>query len=119
MFAPGQWTNTIFLRLKDGFFSPNNPKKSRSILYNRSRSLRLFRKGKTRIIAIFHTADLVICSHSGERKIPSYSRIYTVPTETCFKWTHDRLSDCDHHETLTKISTDINARKKPMLEQQP
>ena len=40
--------------------------------------MRLLRKGKTGIIAKLHTADSVICSHSGEVKPPSYSQINTV-----------------------------------------
>ena len=43
-----------------------------------ARSLRLFRNGKTHIIAKFHWTDLVICSHSRERKTPSYSQRNTV-----------------------------------------
>ena len=35
-------------------------------------------KGKIRIIAKFHRTDLVIFSHSRERKPPSYSRRNTV-----------------------------------------
>ena len=35
-------------------------------------------KGKIRITAKFHRTDLVICSHSRERKPPSYSRRNTV-----------------------------------------
>ena len=35
-------------------------------------------KGKTRIIAKFRWTDKVICSHSRERKPPSYSRRRTV-----------------------------------------
>ena len=54
------------------------PQKSRSILQDGSRSLRLFRKGKTHIIAKFHWTDLVICNHSGDGKPPSYSWINTV-----------------------------------------
>ena len=38
----------------------------------------LFWKGKIRIIAKFHTIDLVIYSHSTERKTPFYSQIITV-----------------------------------------
>ena len=38
----------------------------------------LFRKGNTPIIAKLHRTDQVICSHSRERKPPSYSRINTV-----------------------------------------
>ena len=50
-------------------------KQKSKILYKygpRSRSLGLFRKGKTRIIAKFHWTDLVICSHSRERKTLVY-----------------------------------------------
>ena len=36
-------------------------------------SLELFRKGTTGIMAKIYWADLVICSHSGESKTPSYS----------------------------------------------
>ena len=46
-------------------FLPTQFQKSRSILKDGSRSLGLFRKVKTRIIAKFHRADLVICSDSG------------------------------------------------------
>ena len=38
----------------------------------------LFRKGKNLIITKFHRTDLVICSHSREGKIPSYSQINMV-----------------------------------------
>ena len=38
----------------------------------------MFRKGKTRIIAKLHRTDIVICSHSREGKIPSYSQTNTV-----------------------------------------
>ena len=40
-----------------------------------STSLGLLRKGKTRITAKFHMTDLVIFSHSRERKTLSYSRV--------------------------------------------
>ena len=46
--------------------------------YTGSRSLGLFRKGKTCIIAKFHRRDIVISSHSRERKSPSYSQINMV-----------------------------------------
>ena len=39
--------------------------------------------GKTHNTAKFHRADLVICSHSKERKTPSYSKINTVATVQC------------------------------------
>ena len=38
----------------------------------------MFRKDKTHIIATFHGTDLVICSHSKERKTLSYGRRNTV-----------------------------------------
>ena len=62
-------------------FSFQNNQKSRSILYNGStcRSLGLFRKGKTCIIANFHRIDVVICSHSSGRKTLTYKRINKVP----------------------------------------
>ena len=41
-------------------------------------------KGKIHIIAKFHRTDLVICSHSRERKPPSYSRRNTVNQNTVF-----------------------------------
>ena len=51
---------------------------SKTIQKDHSRSIGLFRKGKTRIIAKFHRTDLVICSHSRNRKTLSYSQINTV-----------------------------------------
>ena len=42
------------------FFLPKQSQRSRSILQDGSRSLRLFRKGKISIIAKFHRTDLVI-----------------------------------------------------------
>ena len=56
-------------------FLPKQSQTYRSILYDRFRSLGLFRKGKTSIIAKFHRTDLVIFSHSREWKIPSYGQI--------------------------------------------
>ena len=43
-----------------------------------SRSLGLFKRGKTRISAKLHRTDLIICTHSREGKTPFYSRINTV-----------------------------------------
>ena len=57
------------------FFLPKQSKKSRSVLQDGSRSLGLFRKGKTGIIAKFHRTDIVISSHSREKKTLSYSQI--------------------------------------------
>ena len=64
-----KWGNTatvflLFLRFgyKTEFLSL--PKQSKNL--DGSRSLGLFSKDKTRIIAIFHCPDLAICSHSGE-----------------------------------------------------
>ena len=52
---------TVFLRYKTKlFFFQNNLKISRPILKDRSRSMGLFRKDKTLIIAKFHWTDLVI-----------------------------------------------------------
>ena len=68
----------ISLGIRQRFSLSKQPQKSRSILQDGSRSLRLFRKGKTHIIAKFHWTDLVICNHSGDGKPPSYSRINTV-----------------------------------------
>ena len=47
-------------------------------IYDDSRSLELFRKGKTRIIAKFHRTDIVIRSHYREEKTLSYSPMNTV-----------------------------------------
>ena len=46
-----------FLGYKTFFFLPKQSQRSRSILKDGSRSLRLFRKGKTCIIAKLHRAD--------------------------------------------------------------
>ena len=59
-------------------FLPKQSQKSRSILSDGSRSLGLFRKGKTCITAKLHMTNLIICTHSREWKAPSYSRINTV-----------------------------------------
>ena len=48
------------------------------MLSDRSRSLGLFKKDKTCIIAKVHRADLVICSHSRDGKTLSYSQINMV-----------------------------------------
>ena len=66
----------------------NNPKKSKSILKNSTRSLGLFWKGKTHITAKLHRTDLVIYTHSREGKIPSYRRINMVCAQP------DRSSHC-------------------------
>ena len=59
-------------------FLQKQSQKSRSILEDGSRSLGLFTKSKTCIIAKFHRTDLVICSHSTERETLSYSQINMV-----------------------------------------
>ena len=70
------------------FFS----KKSRSVLLDGSRSLKLFRKSKTCIIAKIHWTDSVICSDSREGKTPSYSQVNTINGHlrliTCTKSAH-------------------------------
>ena len=43
--------------IRQSFFLPKQSQKSRSVLLDRSRSLGLFLKGKTRIIAKFHRTD--------------------------------------------------------------
>ena len=60
------------------FFLSKQSQKSSFILKDGSRSLRLFRTGKTCIIAKLHRTDLAISKHSKEGKTPSYSRINTV-----------------------------------------
>ena len=65
-----------FIRLC--FFHPKQSQKSRSILEDGSRFWGLLRKGETCIIAKFQRTDLVICSHSRERKTLSYSQINMV-----------------------------------------
>ena len=75
----------ISLVIRQYFLSfQNNAKNLESFLQDGSRSLGLFRKGKTRIIAKFHRNDLVICSHSRERKIPSFSQICTIHCDILF-----------------------------------
>ena len=64
--------------IRQSFFLPKQSQKSRSILQDGSRSLELFRKGKTSIIAKFLSADLVICSHSRKGETLSYNQINTV-----------------------------------------
>ena len=63
---------------KSFFPSKNNPKNLDPSYKDGSRSLGLFWKGKTRIIANFQRTDSVICSHSREGTIPSYSQIHMV-----------------------------------------
>ena len=44
-----------------------------------------------RVKLIIHWADLVICNHSSEGKIPSYSQINMVGSyESCFLLKNDR-----------------------------
>ena len=52
--------NFVFRKIKFVVFLPKQCQKSRSILLDGSRSLGLFRKGKTGIIAKFHRTDLVV-----------------------------------------------------------
>ena len=72
LYFPGYKTEFIFL--------PKQSQKSRSILEDGSRSVGLFKKGKTYIKAKFQRTDLFICtcSDSREGKTPFYSRINTV-----------------------------------------
>ena len=57
-----------FFGYKTVFFLPKQSQKSRSILSDGSRSLGLFRKGKTRFTAKSHRTDLIIYTHYGEGK---------------------------------------------------
>ena len=75
---PVNWGLLYFFGYKMEFFPPKQSQKSRSISQDGSRFLGLFRKGKTRIIAKFLRADLVIYSHSREGETLSYNRINTV-----------------------------------------
>ena len=59
-------------------FPSKTIQRSRSISKDGSRSLGLFRKGKTHIVAKFQRIDLVVCSHSREEKSLSCSRITMV-----------------------------------------
>ena len=61
-----------YMAIRRVFFLPKQSQKSISILEDGSRSLGMIRKGKTCITAIFYSTDLVICSHSRERKTLSY-----------------------------------------------
>ena len=66
-----------FSIIRWGVFIPKLSQKRRFILSDGSRSLGLFRKGKTCIIAKFHRTDLLICSHSRGEKTLSCSWINT------------------------------------------
>ena len=71
--------NSISLTIRQRFFSFQKPsQKSRSILLDGSRSLGLFRKGKSHITAKNFGTDLVICCHFRDGQTPSYSRISMV-----------------------------------------
>ena len=59
-----------FFGYKTKFFSFLNTPKNLDPSYDGSRSLGLFRKGKTLIIAKFHGSDLVICIHFGGGEKP-------------------------------------------------
>ena len=50
--------------------------------------------GKIRILAKLHRTDLVICSHSGEVKTPSYSQINTVRLMCLFYGTYYTVTCC-------------------------
>ena len=59
----------ISVVIRQGFFRlPKQSKKSRPILKDGARSLRLPRKGKIRVVAKFHKTALISVSHSRERK---------------------------------------------------
>ena len=64
--------------IRQSVFLPKQSQRSRSILKDGSRSLGLFRKGKTHIIAKFHMTNLVTCNHSIEGKTLSHSQMNTI-----------------------------------------
>ena len=55
--------------VRQSFFLPKQSQKSRSVLQDRSRSLGLFRKGKTRIIAKFLKAVFVVILEKGKPRL--------------------------------------------------
>ena len=59
--------------IRQSFFPSKTIQKSRSVLLDRSRSLGLFRKGETCIIAKLQRTGVVICSHTRAEKTSSYS----------------------------------------------
>ena len=61
------------LDIRQSCFLPKQFQKSRSIFYDGSRSLGLFRKGKNRISSKFHWTDSVISIYSREGKTLPYS----------------------------------------------
>ena len=65
--VPKHLTISLVIR-QDFFFLPKQSQKFRSILYDGSRSLGLFRKGKSLIIAKIHRTDSFTCIHSREGK---------------------------------------------------
>ena len=56
----------ISLVIRQSFFLPKSSEKSRSVILDGSRSLGLFKEGKTCVVTNFHKTALVICSHSRE-----------------------------------------------------
>ena len=69
--------------------------------------MELFRKGKTHIIAKFHRTDFVICCHSGEGKIPSYSRVNTVSASVLLRVRILFISHATHLYVDTSIMQKI------------
>ena len=72
------YTYHISLVITQTFFHPKQSQRSRSILYDRFRSLRLFKKGTTLIIVKFDGTVLVICSLCREKKNLSYGGINKI-----------------------------------------
>ena len=75
------------------FFLPKQSQEARSILEVGPRSLGLFRKGQTCIIAKFPRTDLVICSRCGEGETLSYGDINTVRVSVYYQL----LSAAEYH----------------------
>ena len=72
------FTLAHFFSYRTESFLPKQSQKSRSTLWDRSRSLGLFRKDETCITATFQRTDFVIFYHSREGKTQSYSRVNMV-----------------------------------------
>ena len=109
-----RWRNTVFLRLEDRVFVLPKHSKNLDPSCDGSRSLGLFRKRKTCIIAKFHGTDLVICSHSREAK----TRLTAEWIWYCFILFHHFYKDdpfvtsCLHFWTVKSFQTTIISLRK-------
>ena len=72
----------------------------------------LFRKGKTRKIAIFHRAGLLICSHLREGKTPSYiAKFHGTDLVICSQFREGKTLSYSQINMVTNIvfQTEINS----------